>query len=63
MDATIIEKFGPLTTAAARGELDHWAQTQRERLALLIALDQFPRSLWRDTPSAFAQDIKATRLA
>lgn len=26
-------------------------------------LDQFPRSLWRDTPSAFAQDNKATRLA
>ena len=27
------------------------------------ALDQFPRSLWRDTPAAYAQDIKATRLA
>jgi uncharacterized protein (DUF924 family) len=32
-------------------------------LALLISLDQFPRSLWRDTPAAYAQDIKATRLA
>ena len=31
-------------------------------LALIIALDQFPRSLWRDTPAAFAQDIKAARL-
>lgn len=63
MDARIIKEFGPLTTAAARSELDHWAETPRGRLALLIALDQFPRSLWRDTPAAFAQDVKATCLA
>ena len=63
MDARIIADFADLTLAAARGQLDHWAETPRGRLALLIALDQFPRSLWRDTPGAFAQDIKATRLA
>ncbi len=63
MDGGIIERFADLTQAAATGELDHWAETPRGRLALLIALDQFPRSLWRDTPAAFAQDIKATRLA
>ncbi len=63
MDAAIIERFGGLTMAAATGRLDHWADTARGRLALLIALDQFPRSLWRDTPAAYAQDIKAARLA
>ncbi len=63
MDATIIARFADLTQAAAAGLLDHWAATPRGRLALLIALDQFPRSLWRDTPAAFAQDIKAARLA
>lgn len=63
MDAIICERFGALTEAAAAGQLDHWAETPRGRLALLIALDQFPRSLWRDTPAAFAQDIKACRLA
>lgn len=63
MDAEIIGRFAGLTEAAATGALDHWAQTPRGRLALLIALDQFPRSLWRDTPAAFAQDIKAARLA
>lgn len=63
MDATIIAQFADLTLAAARGQLDHWAQTARGRLGLLIALDQFSRSLWRDTPAAYAQDIKATRLA
>jgi uncharacterized protein (DUF924 family) len=62
MDRVICDRFGPLTTAAARCELDHWAETPRGRLALVIALDQFPRSLWRDTPAAYAQDIKATRL-
>jgi len=63
MDAPIIERFAGLTRAAAEGRLDGWAETPRGRLALLIALDQFPRSLWRDTPAAYAQDIKAARLA
>ena len=59
MDERIIRDFAGLTEAAAKGLLDHWAETARGRLALVIALDQFPRSLWRDTPGAFAQDIKA----
>lgn len=62
MDAIICEKYAGLTEAAAEGRLDHWADTPRGRLALIIALDQFPRSLWRDTPGCYAQDIKATRL-
>lgn len=63
MDARIVAEFAELTQTAATGLLDHWAETPRGRLALLIALDQFPRSLWRDSPAAFAQDIKAARLA
>ncbi len=63
MDEAICTRFADLTLAAARSELDHWAETPRGRLALLLTLDQFARSLWRDTPAAFAQDIKATRLA
>ncbi|GGE56544.1 DUF924 family protein [Actibacterium pelagium] len=55
-------QFSDLTRAAAEGQLDHWADTPRGRLALVIALDQFPRSIWRDTPGAFAQDLKATGL-
>ncbi|MEM7317383.1 MAG: DUF924 family protein [Pseudomonadota bacterium] len=61
-DADIIRDFAGLTEAAARGLLDHWAETPRDRLALVIALDQFPRSLWRGKPAAYAQDTKATRL-
>lgn len=62
-DEDIKARFADLTLAAARGLLDHWAGTPRGRLALILALDQFPRSLWRDTPGAYGQDIKATRLA
>lgn len=63
VDAHICEHFADLTTAAAQGLLDSWAQTPRGRLALLLALDQFPRSLWRGTPGAYAQDIKANLVA
>lgn len=61
-DAAIRERFGALTEAAARGRLDHWAASPRGRLALVVALDQFSRSVWRDRPAAFGQDIKACRL-
>lgn len=63
MDAPIIETYAKVAEAAARGACDTWAKTPYGRLALILTLDQFPRSLWRDTPAAFAQDIKATRLA
>jgi uncharacterized protein (DUF924 family) len=62
VDDEIRARFTDLTEAAARGLLDHWGATPRGRLALVIALDQFPRSVWRGTPAAFAQDIKAARL-
>jgi uncharacterized protein (DUF924 family) len=62
-DEAIIARFAEETEKAARGELDHWAEDPHGRLALIIVLDQFPRSLWRDTPRAFAQDGKAAALA
>jgi uncharacterized protein (DUF924 family) len=62
-DDAIRERFSELAEAAAMGLLDHWADTPRGRLALIVALDQFSRSVWRGTPGAFAQDIRAGRLA
>src|SRR5690625_2318841 len=61
-DEEIIARFSDLTTRAATGELDHWASEPEGRLALIILLDQFPRSLWRGTPRAFAQDPAALSL-
>ncbi len=45
-----------------RGELDHWKQTARGRLALIILLDQFSRNVYRGTAAAFAQDEAALAL-
>lgn len=61
-DDAIRARFADLAEDAARGGLDHWASDPLGRLALIIILDQFSRSLWRDDPRAFAQDIKALSL-
>jgi uncharacterized protein (DUF924 family) len=62
-DSAIAERFPLLLERAARGELDHWSRWPRARLALIIVLDQFSRSLHRGTARAFAQDAKALALA
>jgi uncharacterized protein (DUF924 family) len=62
-DAAIAERFAPFFARAARSELDHWSAQPRSRLALIIVLDQFPRSLYRDTAQAYAQDPKGLALA
>ncbi|MDF0600687.1 DUF924 domain-containing protein [Psychromarinibacter sp. C21-152] len=62
MDTALIGDWAEVTHAAARGAYDAWAADPRGRLALLLTLDQFPRSVWRDTPAAYGQDIKACRL-
>jgi uncharacterized protein (DUF924 family) len=62
-DDEIVRRFTDITQRGARGELDHWAAEPHGRLALITVLDQFPRSVWRDTPQAFAQDRRALELA
>ena len=61
-DRELNERFGSLAAAAAAGDLDNWAGDARGRLALIILLDQLPRSLKRGTAEAFAQDQKALDL-
>ncbi|HTJ41439.1 MAG TPA: DUF924 family protein [Kofleriaceae bacterium] len=55
-------RFVPTLEAAIRGELDDWARTPRGRLALILVLDQFSRSVYDDA-RAYAQDAKAQQLA
>lgn len=62
-DNEIRARFSGITAQAATGALDHWADDPEGRLALIIVLDQFSRSLWRDTPLAFKQDPAALALA
>lgn len=61
-DAEIIARFSRLTARAAAGDLADWASDPHGRLALIIVLDQFSRSVWRDTPRAYAQDDTARSL-
>jgi uncharacterized protein (DUF924 family) len=62
-DSEIVTRFSPLLERAARGELDNWSQSPRSRLALIIILDQFSRTIHRGTAQAFAQDSKALDLS
>jgi uncharacterized protein (DUF924 family) len=63
VDKEITERFGETLEQARRGELDHWADTARGRLALIVVLDQFSRNVYRGSPLSYAQDEKALRLA
>ncbi|WP_323016524.1 DUF924 family protein [Castellaniella sp.] len=58
-DSAITSRFLAITDQAAAGELDHWAAAPEGRLALIIVLDQFSRSAWRNSARAFAQDTAA----
>ena len=62
-NALIAERYSDACKAAARGDLDSWANEARSRLALIIILDQFPRSLHGGSAAAYAQDEKAVALA
>jgi uncharacterized protein (DUF924 family) len=59
----IREKFAPALEAAIHGELNGWAKAARSRLALIIVLDQFSRTIHSGTPRAYAQDEKTIGLA
>jgi uncharacterized protein (DUF924 family) len=61
-DAEIAARFSPLLERASRGELDDWDREPRSRLALIVILDQFSRTIYRGTAQAFAQDEKARAL-
>lgn len=61
-DEEIAERFGGVLERAIRGGLRDWEDSPRDRLALIVVLDQFSRNLYRGTPMAFAQDERAIAL-
>lgn len=61
-DEQIRLNFAELAAQAAAGALSAWESSPRRRLALILLLDQFPRSLFRGTAAAFAQDRRALEL-
>lgn len=58
-DQEIFINFGAVYQQAVEGELQHWLDMPRGRLALIILLDQFSRYLHRGYAEAFAQDEAA----
>lgn len=62
-DRRLARDFEAAHHAAARGELDRWAQDAEGALALLILLDQIPRNIYRQSGHAFATDGKARAIA
>lgn len=56
-----IEFEGDVTRASS-GEIDHWGDEPRGRLALILLLDQFRRNIYRGTAEAFEKDRAALKL-
>ncbi|QGG79866.1 DUF924 family protein [Litorivicinus lipolyticus] len=63
VDAAIAERFGWAVDQAVANGLKDWESAPRERLALIVLLDQFTRNLYRGTVKAFMGDHRARRLA
>jgi uncharacterized protein (DUF924 family) len=63
VDEMITARFKATLEAVAGGDALRWAaQGARPRLAAIIALDQFSRSIYRNTPQSFANDALALSL-
>jgi uncharacterized protein (DUF924 family) len=62
LDASIRARFGDRVEEALGGGLEAWAEAPRERVALVILLDQFPRNLHRGDPRSFEGDARALAL-
>lgn len=63
VDRQIAQRFGDVYTLLATALPEVWPATARGRLAAVIALDQFPRNMFRGTAQAFATDTCALRIA
>ncbi|MBO6785141.1 MAG: DUF924 domain-containing protein, partial [Alphaproteobacteria bacterium] len=61
-DAEIVRRYSEAHERAGGGAFDHFVETPGECLALVIALDQFPRNMFRGSPRAFATDAKAREI-
>jgi len=58
----MLAKFKDHYLQAIEGQIETWAESPRGRLALIILLDQFSRSMHRNSPGAFQQDEHAQEL-
>lgn len=62
-DGQVSVRFKEALAKARDGAYDHWTETPKGMLALILLLDQFSRNIHRGSPLAFAADKKALALA
>src|SRR5215470_10359109 len=62
-DQRLRERFLPWHEHVAALPMAHCVQDAERAIAAVIALDQFPRNIFRGTPRAFATDAKALAIA
>jgi uncharacterized protein (DUF924 family) len=62
-DTAIRERFAATYADAAAGLLNAWETWPQGALALVLALDQFPRNMFRDSARAYATDPPARAAA
>lgn len=62
-DAEIRARFGEAVNVALAGGYGEWCATADGALARILLLDQFTRNIHRDTPMAFAGDVRALATA
>ena len=58
-DQEIRMRFATAVDAAGRHQFDNWTKSASKLIALIILTDQFPRSIYRNTPRAFELDSLA----
>ena len=61
-DHDIEKAFAVDIEKACSGELNHWAEEPRGRLALILLIDQFRRNIYRNTAKAFSMSKLALKL-
>lgn len=62
-DAEVRARFHTLWQEARDGRHADWEKTAEGMLALILALDQFPRNMFRGSTEAFSTDPQALALA
>jgi uncharacterized protein (DUF924 family) len=62
LDEQIRGRFLGVTRSASASDIGDLTQTPERALAAVIALDQFPRNMFRRTTAAFATDTKALQV-
>ena len=63
IDRDIAARFSDTYEAAHAGHLDDWMDAPDSALALVIALDQFPRNIYRGGPRSFESNDLSLRHA